>query len=206
MTIDETANTETDTTTKSKPLNIKVSNPETIALFNELKGQKSNNTFLTELLDIYEKVYGIQASEERNKDMLKNMLNLSQTDTGSVEEKKEKRDRKEQKIRELFELDANDPLSVSEHEILEVAHKITGKELIDMCLEGRLLIAKQEIGRYTSESSNKGKADDRILTTLEFMKAQGHKISLNRLTQVSGSNRRTVEDWCARNNITFDKK
>lgn len=76
-----------------------------------------------------------------------------------------------------------------------------------MSLEGRVLVAKNEIGRQVQYSLGKGKkgtGDAKIQQTYDFMKQSSQKMSLNRLTQLSGSNRSTVEKWCERNNITFE--
>lgn len=173
---------------------IKVTNKETVEKFHQLitTGQ-SNTDFLAELLDCYEKFSGKNCSVEP-----KNFFpNLQGAD----------RKEKEPILREMFELNENDPLLMSECELLKKASEYSGKTLEEMALEGRELFAKNEIGRqvqYKLGRGKKGTGDEKIAQTYEFLKQSGQKLSLNRLTQLSGSNRTTVDSWCKRNSITFE--
>lgn len=174
--------------------------------FNELKGEdKSNPEFIAELIECYKIMTGKTCSDIKDERLLKNMLTPSQDDKKSTpEEKAEKQAKKESKLREMFKLDERDPLVVSECEILQVAAKESGKTILEMAKEGRLIIAKNVIGKIASGGGTLGKADDRIKQTYEFIKQSGQKLSLNRLTQLSGSNRKSVENWVVRNEITFE--
>jgi hypothetical protein len=177
-----------------KAVNIKITNPETIAKLELLNPDKdkSNPEFLLELLEAYEQLHG---------------KNCSTTPLNHFKLQGEDKGEKEPVIREMFGLEKNDPLLMSECELLEKACEYSGKTIAEMSIEGRLLVAKNEIGRqvqYKLGTGKKGSADDRIAQTYNYMKQSGQKQSINRLTQMSGSNRKTVESWCNRNNITFE--
>jgi hypothetical protein len=173
--------------------NIKITNPETTQKFDQLNPGMSNPEFIAELLKAYEHLHGKNCSLEPQN----YFPNLQGKD--KIE--------KEPVIREMFGLEKNDPLMMCECELLEKASEYSGKSIAEMALEGRVLVAKNEIGRQVQYALGKGKkgiADDRLERTYNFMKESGQKLSVNRLTQLSGSNRKTVESWCERNNITFE--
>lgn len=176
-----------------KIIQIKVTNQETIDKLLALNPGKSNPEFLLELLNAYEQLHGKTCSNEP----LDYFPNLQGAD----------RKEKEPILKEMFGLEPKDPLLMSECELLEKASEYSGKSIAEMSLEGRILIAKNEIGRqvqYAQGKGKKGTGDAKIAQTLEFMKQSNQKMSLNRLTQLSGSNRTTVERWCERNNVTFE--
>ncbi len=178
-----------------KPLTIKISNQETIDKLTALNppGGKSNPEFLAELLECYEQLHG-KNCDTTPKDYFPNLQGA---------ERKEK----EPILKEMFGLESKDPLLMSECELLEKASEYSGKTIAELSLEGRVLIAKNEIGRqvqYAQGKGKKGTADERISQALAFMKHTGEKLSINKLTQRSGSNRSTVERWCKDNNLTFE--
>lgn len=184
-----------DTSAKaSKTTSIKLSDPETIAKFDELKTDGKNNPeFLKELLECYEKFTGKNCSTTPE-DFFPNLQGKDKEEKTPV-------------LKEMFNLDVNDPLKMSECELLEKASQFSGKSIEQMALEGRVLVAKNEIGRqvqYALGRGKKGTGDEKILQTYEFMKHSNQKLSLNRLTQLSGSNRKTVQTWGERNNIIFE--
>ena len=178
-----------------KPISIKITDVETKMKFLQLKPEdKSNTEFLKELLESYEKFTG-QKCSHTPEDFFPNLPAKDRVE-------------KEPVLRQMFNLEANDPLKMSECELLEKASELSGKSIEQMALEGRVLVAKNEIGRqvqYAIGRGKKGTGDDRIRQTLEFIKQSEQKLSINRLTQLSGSNRKTVESWCERNNITFEE-
>ena len=94
---------------------------------------------------------------------------------------------------------------MSECELLDKASEYSGKSIVEMSLEGRVLVAKTEIGRHVQQRQGKGRkgtGDYKIAQTYEFLKQSEQKLTLNRLTQLSGSNRKTVERWCEENDLT----
>lgn len=180
---------------KTPRLAINLTDNEIISKFNELKGddKKSNPEFIAELLEAYEKFTGKTCST-KPENFFPNLQGKDKAE-------------KEPYIREMFELEANDPLEMSECELLEKASEYSGKSIEQLALEGRVLVAKNEIGRqiqYKMGKGKKGMGDEKIAQTLDFLKQSGQKITLNRLTQLSGSNRKTVENWAERNGITFE--
>lgn len=186
---------ETKTTAKTPRLAINLSDVETIAKFKQLAGKKTNPDFLKELLDCYEKFTGKTCSD-KPENFFPNLQG------------KEKQE-KEPVLKEMFGLDERDALKISECDLLEKASEYSGKSIEEMSLEGRVLVAKNEIGRqvqYQLGKGKKGMGDDRIEKTLKLLIASGQKLSANRLTQASGSNRKTVDAWCERNELNFDKK
>lgn len=178
----------------SRPrLSFNLVNQETIEKFESLKGEKSNPDFILELLNAYEQLHGKTCSTVP-KDYFPNLQGAD-------------RKEKEPILKEMFGLEPKDPLMMTECELLEKASEYSGKTIAELSIEGRLLIAKNEIGRQVQYKQGKGKqgtGDAKIAQTLEFMKMSSQKMSLNRLTQLSGSNRTTVENWCKRNNVTFE--
>lgn len=181
-------------TTKTQRLAVNITDSETIEKFNHLRGEgKSNPEFIAELLEAYEKFTGKNCST-KPENFFPNLQG-------------KEREEKEPHIREMFGLEAKDPLLMTECELLEKASEYSGKSVEQLALEGRVLVAKNEIGRqiqYKMGKGKKGMGDEKIAQTLEFLKQTGQKLSLNRLTQLSGSNRKTVESWCERNGIKFD--
>lgn len=180
-------------TNSNLPKSISVNDSEIIAKITTLKGDKTNNEFMLELITAYETLHGLNCSEE----LTNYFPNIPA---------KERQD-KEGKLRDIFGLSAGDSINVNESELLEKAKDFSGKSIEEMTLEGRVLVAKNEIGRqvqYMQGKGKKGMADDRIKETYELMQQMGHKITLNRLTAGSGSNRKTVESWCERNNIELE--
>ena len=191
----ESATVKESTTSKeTQRISINLTNPEIMAKFNQLKAEgKSNPDFIMELLEAYEKFSG------------RNCSSVPENYFPNLQGKEKVE--KEPHIREIFGLQPNDPLLISECELLEKAKEYSGKSIEDMALEGRVLIAKNEVGRQIQYKMGKGKqgsADERLAQTLEFMKQSEQKMSINRLTQLSGSNRKTVEAWCKRNEVTFE--
>lgn len=186
-----------------KAVQIKATNQATIDKFAALKPENiSNPEFLLELLECYEKFTG-KNCETEDKNYFPNLLGVGDDEKERAKNKKDK----EIALRELFDLQPNDPLLVSECLLLEKASEYSGKSIAQMSLEGRVLVAKNEIGRkiqYQLGKGKKGTGDAKIAQTFEFMKQSSQKMSLNRLTQLSGSNRQTVERWCERNNVTFE--
>jgi hypothetical protein len=186
-----------------KAINIKVSSQETLEKLNRLNTEgKSNPEFLAELLDCYEKFKGKDCSTTP-KEYFQNILGVG----ANLEERQQNKKDKERVFREVFDLQPNDPLEMSECELLETASKCSGKTIEQMAIEGRELVAKNEIGRHVQSKlgmGRKGAGDEKIAQTYEYLKQSGQKQSLNRLTQLSGSNRKTVESWCERNKITFE--
>lgn len=174
-------------------LSLNLTDVETVEKFKSLKGEKTNPDFIAELLSAYEQLHGKTCSNEP-KDYFPNLQGAD-------------RKEKEPILKEMFSLEPKDPLLMSECELLEKASEYSGKSIAEMSLEGRLLIAKNEIGRqvqYAQGKGKKGTGDIKIAQTLEFMRQSNQKMSLNRLTQLSGSNRTTVEGWCKRNNVKFE--
>ena len=176
-----------------KRVQISVTNQETITKLDALRGDKSNPEFLQELLDAYELLHGKTCSTVP-KDYFPNLQGAD-------------RKEKEPILKDMFGLEPKDPLLMSECELLQKASEYSGKTIAELSIEGRVLVAKNEIGRqvqYAQGKGKKGTGDAKIAQTLEFMKMSSQKMSLNRLTQLSGSNRTTVENWCKRNNVTFE--
>ena len=176
-----------------KSVQIKITKQEIIDKYNALKGENNHQDFVFELINAYEQLHGKNCSNEPEN----YFPNLQGAD----------RKEKEPILKEMFGLETKDPLLMSECELLEKASEYSGKSIAEMTLEGRLLIAKNEIGRqvqYAQGKGKKGSGDAKIAQTLEFIKQSGQKLSLNRLTQLSGSNRKTVERWCEENNVTFE--
>lgn len=174
---------------------IRITNSDTATKFKQLAGEKTNNDFMKELLDCYEKFTG-KTCNEKPENFFPNLQG------------KEKQE-KEPVLKEMFGLDERDALKISECDLLEKASEYSGKSIEEMSLEGRVLVAKNEIGRqvqYQLGKGKKGMGDDRIEKTLKLLIASGQKLSANRLTQASGSNRKTVDAWCERNKLDFDKK
>jgi hypothetical protein len=172
---------------------IKLSNQELIEKFESLNPGLNNSEFIEELLKAYELLNGKNCSLEPQN----YFPNLQGKDKSE----------KEPVIKNMFGLEDKDPLLMSECELLEKASEYSGKSIAEMSLEGRLLVAKNEIGRQVQYALGKGKkgcADERLEQTYNFMKESGQKLSINRLTQLSGSNRKTVESWIERNNISFE--
>ena len=191
----ETATTKESTTSKeTQRISINLTNPDVMAKFNQLKPEgKTNPDFIMELLEAYEKFSG------------KNCSSVPENYFPNLQGKEKAE--KEPFIKKMFGLQADDPLLFSECELLEKAKEYSGKSIEEMALEGRVLVAKNEVGRQIQYKMGKGKqgsADERLAQTLEFMKSSGQKMSINRLTQLSGSNRKTVEAWCERNKVTFE--
>lgn len=173
---------------------IRITNSDAAIKFKQLAGEKTNNDFMKELLDCYEKFTGKTCSD-KPENFFPNLQG------------KEKQE-KEPVLKEMFGLDERDALKISECDLLEKARKYSGKSIEEMSLEGRVLVAKNEIGRqvqYHLGKGKKGMGDERIEKTLKLLIASGQKLSTNRLTQASGSNRKTVDAWCERNELDFDK-
>ncbi len=158
--------------------------------FKELSAGKKSGDFFAELIEAYEVLHGLKNSE--NPDNF--FPNLQGKDKAE----------KEPVIKEIFGLDEKDSLKFSEDELLKKASEFSGKSMMEMALEGRVLVAKNEIGRqvqYKLGKGKKGQADERIADSLKLIVQMGQKLSVNRLTQASGSNRKSVESWLEREQI-----
>jgi hypothetical protein len=168
-------------------------NPEIVERFRELSGDKSNTDFLTELLEAYEVLNGLKNSDEPE-NYFPNLQGKDKAD-------------KEPVIKEIFGLDKDDPIKCSEDELLKKACEYSKKSMVEMALEGRVLVAKNEIGRQIQYKLGRGKigmADERIGDTLKLLLQMGQKLTVNRLTQASGSNRKSVESWLEREEIKIN--
>ena len=177
--------------TKETPSKISITaNSEVIDKFKSLGNDKTHGDFLAELLEAYEVLNGLKNSEK-----LENYFpNLQGKDKGD----------KEPVIKEIFGLDKDDSILFSEDELLKKASEYSKKSMAEMALEGRILVAKNEIGRQVQYKLGRGKigmADERIGDTLKLLLQMGQKLTVNRLTQASGSNRKSVESWLDREEI-----
>jgi hypothetical protein len=159
----------------------------------DLEGSKNNSEFLQKLLDCYQLFNG-SICDEKPQNFFPNM---------SAKDREEK----EPILKEMFDLEPQDSVLISECELLKKASEYSGKSIEELSLEGRVLIAKNEIGRqlqYRLGRGKKGLGDENIATTYKILQESGQKITVNRLTQRSGSNRSTVERWLKDNNITLE--
>jgi hypothetical protein len=186
-------NAKTTKETSSKNQKSISANPEIVERFRELSGDKSNTDFLTELLEAYEVLNGLKNSDEPE-NYFPNLQGKDKAD-------------KEPVIKEIFGLDKDDPIKCSEDELLKKACEYSKKSMVEMALEGRVLVAKNEIGRQIQYKLGRGKigmADERIGDTLKLLFQMGQKLTVNRLTQASGSNRKSVESWLEREEIKIN--
>jgi hypothetical protein len=186
-------NAKTTKETSSKNQKSISANPEIVERFRELSGDKSNTDFLTELLEAYELLNGLKNSDEPE-NYFPNLQGKDKAD-------------KEPVIKEIFGLDKDDPIKCSEDELLKKACEYSKKSMVEMALEGRVLVAKNEIGRQIQYKLGRGKigmADERIGDTLKLLLQMGQKLTVNRLTQASGSNRKSVESWLEREEIKIN--
>jgi hypothetical protein len=186
-------NAKTTKETSSKNQKSISANPEIVERFRELSGDKSNTDFLTELLEAYEVLNGLKNSDEPE-NYFPNLQGKDKAD-------------KEPVIKEIFGLDKDDPIKCSEDELLKKACEYSKKSMVEMALEGRVLVAKNEIGRQIQYKLGRGKigmADERIGDTLKLLLQMGQKLTVNRLTQASGSNRKSVESWLEREEIKIN--
>lgn len=176
--------------TSSKNQKAISANTEIVERFRELSGDKSNTDFLTELLEAYEVLNGLKNSD-KPENYFPNLQGKDKAD-------------KEPVIKEIFGLDKDDSILFSEDELLKKASEYSKKSMAEMALEGRVLVAKNEIGRQVQYKLGRGKigmADERIGDTLKLLLQMGQKLTVNRLTQASGSNRKSVESWLEREDI-----
>jgi hypothetical protein len=181
-------------TTKETNPQIRFSaNSEIIEKFKELSQNKSNGDFLAELLEAYEVLNGLKNSD-KPENYFPNLQGKDKAD-------------KEPVIKEIFGLDKDDSIQFSEDELLKKASEYSKKSMTQMALEGRVLVAKNEIGRQVQYKLGRGKigmADERIGDTLKLLLQMGQKLTVNRLTQASGSNRKSVESWLEREEIKIN--
>lgn len=183
-------------TAKQSKKSISITNQETMdKLESLLPDGVSNAEFIAELLRVYEVHTGKTAS---------NSHDIKFT---SYNQKADERVEKESGLREIFELNANDPLEFSEREILEKASELSGKSIEEMSIDGRLLVAKNIIGLHIKNANGKGKqakSDENIAQIYNLLKETGQKITPNKLAVATGSRKETILRWCEKQGINFE--